>query len=405
MTTTTPYMSLTIPDNGSARTIGTYGQDWALYVNEDFIDIDVHDHSIGNGNQIPVSAIKFDYLNTNSFNLTSVGYVNYNPVTDPSSVGNNSIFVSGVDLYFKNAASNIIRITEDGGLPTVGDAGFYGDYGDDGSTAAFFGDIPAFNFYGLNSADFAEISCKSTQSINVSPGAFTGFLNGTADGVFTSAANSMADRLTGGLIKAVSDPTTINTDSYPFFPYRDSKSCSSLFSTPYSPTNSVTFPYITYLNSSKKGFSGGIDLGYNWISDQNKNSGKLSTYVEVDFVETVCDRDGNPGDGWVITTLSGANGSLITPAFQKEFTIYEDTPNANGTGKFALKRGFFLNMNLNAHPDIVGFPSVQVIETNYGDHKLMTVSVTGNYCNSAGNVIYTDYGIQISCWSMRAKYL
>ena len=110
MTTQTPYMSLILPTNSTSTSLGTYGQDWALYTNQDFVLIDAHTHSANNGNAIPVSSLNFDYLNVNSFNLLNVGYVSLNVTTDASMILNQSLLVEGVDLYYKAVSGNLVPV-------------------------------------------------------------------------------------------------------------------------------------------------------------------------------------------------------------------------------------------------------------------------------------------------------
>lgn len=110
MSTTSPNMSLILPTVGD-----TNGPDYALQQNQSFTLVDQHDHSSGKGVQITPAGINintnlamngFFVSNTAGLTLTAQGSI-------PTS---NTIYESGVDLYYVDGLGNNVRITQSGAL-------------------------------------------------------------------------------------------------------------------------------------------------------------------------------------------------------------------------------------------------------------------------------------------------
>lgn len=108
--TTTPNMNLVIPAVGV-----TLGPQWASDINAALALIDAHDHSPGKGVPINASGMNIDsdlsFQNNSATNLASVNFTAQS-ITPP----NNSIFESGVDLFFVDGNGNIVRLTQSGSV-------------------------------------------------------------------------------------------------------------------------------------------------------------------------------------------------------------------------------------------------------------------------------------------------
>ena len=106
--------------------------DYAQSVAENIQIIDDHDHSGGKGKPIPLTALQADSdLDLQSNAVVDVKALNMSQA-EISTIPNNSVFVDGGDLYWKNSAGNIVRITNDNnlaGLSPQGE-GFTDDFTD-----------------------------------------------------------------------------------------------------------------------------------------------------------------------------------------------------------------------------------------------------------------------------------
>lgn len=105
-----PNMQLVIPGVGSQP-----GPQYASDIDNSLTLIDQHNHTIGSGVQIPTSGLNINTslpMNNNLLSLPSA--VNFQVQTvDPVPV---SIYAKGVDLYYIDGSSNIIRITQSGSV-------------------------------------------------------------------------------------------------------------------------------------------------------------------------------------------------------------------------------------------------------------------------------------------------
>lgn len=220
MTSKTTYMNLVLPTVSTARSYGTSAQDWACYINQNFFKMDQHAHTGGDdGVQIPSNALVSSGLNINSFTLSDVDYINFYDQTLNNYLPC-SLYVYGGELYYYNSSSVSVQITSGGSLPVDQTSGFFGDYGDDGSRASFFGGASQFVFYGADSASFANVECQAFTDITTATiSDYTGYLLGTGTGVFSNCSG-YAPLLGGGWQKWYAE-TTNTTITYPYFSKRD----------------------------------------------------------------------------------------------------------------------------------------------------------------------------------------
>lgn len=107
-------MQLVIPGVGNEQ-----GPDYALDVNSSLSIIDQHDHSIGKGLPITPSGLSINAdLAMNNNNLTLTRTVRFNVQgSAPSNASDLGIlYEMGVDLYYKDGAGNVVRITQGGAV-------------------------------------------------------------------------------------------------------------------------------------------------------------------------------------------------------------------------------------------------------------------------------------------------
>lgn len=107
-------MNLPIPQVGVET-----GPQWATDINSCMTILDGHNHTTGYGVQIPPGGINInDDLSFQSNNATLMRSVRFAPQVTPlagfADLG--CIFESGIDLYYRDGAGNLIRITQSGGV-------------------------------------------------------------------------------------------------------------------------------------------------------------------------------------------------------------------------------------------------------------------------------------------------
>lgn len=143
MPTTTPFMSLTLPDVGAGGTVGTT---WATYLNTALSAIDSHDHTSGSGNQIPSAGLDIDAdLDFSDFGADNLGFVAFTArALKPTPTL--SLYAKGADLYFQDSTGTEVRITQDSALAGSSDGGFGGDYGDGDELATYSNATKTFSF-------------------------------------------------------------------------------------------------------------------------------------------------------------------------------------------------------------------------------------------------------------------
>lgn len=109
-----PSMSLPIPVIGVDP-----GPDYASNLNNSLTIVDGHDHSAGYGVQISPSGININSdLPFGGHNAINLRTVRLQPLTQsPSGAADvGAIFELGVDLYYIDGASNVIRLTQNGSI-------------------------------------------------------------------------------------------------------------------------------------------------------------------------------------------------------------------------------------------------------------------------------------------------
>lgn len=105
-----PNMSLIVPGVGSEAG-PTYAQD----INNDLNILDAHTHTPGSGVQITPAALNINSaLTLNSNFLNSIAGLTL--TAQGSTPVNNTIYESGVDLYYVDGNGNNVRITQSGGV-------------------------------------------------------------------------------------------------------------------------------------------------------------------------------------------------------------------------------------------------------------------------------------------------
>jgi hypothetical protein len=143
-TTTTPLMNLVLPVVSSEL-----GPLWAQEIIEAFNLIDAHDHTEGNGKQIPLSAVNInDDIDAQANSIINLNSLILNSISSPAPT-NSTIYLSGGELYFKNENGVDLQITMNGALNGVtGSHGIGGDYGNPGCTAIvnYFVANPGYQF-------------------------------------------------------------------------------------------------------------------------------------------------------------------------------------------------------------------------------------------------------------------
>lgn len=105
-----PNMNLPIPLVGQ-----TSGPEWANDINASLTLIDSHNHTPGNGVQIPPAGLN---INTNlAFNNNSATNLQATVFTPQGSYSTNyGVHVEGVDLYYVDGNGNDVRLTSGGGV-------------------------------------------------------------------------------------------------------------------------------------------------------------------------------------------------------------------------------------------------------------------------------------------------
>jgi hypothetical protein len=129
---TTPNMNLDLPVVSS-----TIGPDWATKLNTALTSVDSHDHTSSKGQKIPTAGLNINAnLDFNANALTNFLEATFKNNTVDSST-TNSAYVKNGDLYFKDSASNNVRVTSGGALDLSGTGGITGDYTTTSATAFY----------------------------------------------------------------------------------------------------------------------------------------------------------------------------------------------------------------------------------------------------------------------------
>lgn len=103
-------MQLTVPIVGQEP-----GPNYAVDINNCFTLIDTHNHTPGKGVQVPTAGISIDAnLSLNGFFIVSSSGIGLAALG--STPGNNTLYESGVDLYFVDGSGNNVRLTQGGAV-------------------------------------------------------------------------------------------------------------------------------------------------------------------------------------------------------------------------------------------------------------------------------------------------
>lgn len=107
---TTPNLGLDLPVPGV-----TAGPEWAEKVVDAFEDVDGHNHAPGSGARVPSAGININApLEFNGQKATEVAGIVFQQI---AVADNGAVYVDpNGDLYFRDAAGNLIRLTISGGL-------------------------------------------------------------------------------------------------------------------------------------------------------------------------------------------------------------------------------------------------------------------------------------------------
>jgi hypothetical protein len=108
--TLTPSMGLIVPVVGSEQ-----GPQYAADINNDLQLLDQHNHTNGSGVQITPAAININSALTFNGNFAT-NLAGLTLTAQGSTPANNTIYESGVDLYYVDGLGHNIRITQSGGI-------------------------------------------------------------------------------------------------------------------------------------------------------------------------------------------------------------------------------------------------------------------------------------------------
>lgn len=139
----TDDMGLDLPVVGS-----TAGPTYATKNNTAFEAIDDHDHTSGNGVQIPTAGINIDApLSMNNQELTDTDVVHF-AGRDEVSYTNRSIYFLSSDgeFYVRDGGGNVIQMTDSGSLNASLLGGISGDYGGSTEDLTYSNSSKIFNF-------------------------------------------------------------------------------------------------------------------------------------------------------------------------------------------------------------------------------------------------------------------
>lgn len=141
---TTPYMNMTLP-----TVTVTLGPLYATENNAAFNVVDSHDHTSGQGIQIPTAGIALDAdLTFGSYNAITLRSTRYTAQASPlglvTDIG--CIYVSGVDMWFNDGNGVQIQLTASGALNAASIGGIGGDYATSTASVAYSDSTKTFKF-------------------------------------------------------------------------------------------------------------------------------------------------------------------------------------------------------------------------------------------------------------------
>ncbi len=144
----TGSMSLVYPTVGS-----TAGPTWATMLNTMLLLVEEHDHTSGKGARITSAALNINATTEmNSNNLAEIKGLLFDNNAS-TQTGSRSVWVSGNELYYRNASSQNIQITSGTGLNGSATGGFSGNFV--GNATGYYSSAQSmFAFYAANAASF-----------------------------------------------------------------------------------------------------------------------------------------------------------------------------------------------------------------------------------------------------------
>ncbi len=141
----TPNMGLVLPTVSV-----TPGPLWATDVNAAFTVIDGHNHTVGNGVQVPTLGLNINAdLTMNGYNLTGLRSTRFNNQSSTLSLSTDvgCLYVVNGNLYYNNVIGNQIQITAGAGLNATSVGGFGGDYGTSTASAFYTSATTTFTYW------------------------------------------------------------------------------------------------------------------------------------------------------------------------------------------------------------------------------------------------------------------
>lgn len=159
---TTTNMGLNLPDVSI-----TPGPTWATLLNAAFVRIDAHNHTSDKGLQIPTAGINIDAaleFNTQRLsNAYSLGLFQL----DTDETINSTIYNKNGDLFYKNGAGTVVKITNGSILNIAATGGFGGDYGTGEELAKYTTSTTLFEFFkDADANELAKLACSDLKIAN-----------------------------------------------------------------------------------------------------------------------------------------------------------------------------------------------------------------------------------------------
>ena len=158
--TITPYMQLTLPE---IRVTGS--PEWATDINILLETVDLHDHTINKGTKVPIAGLNINAnFNMNSYAIYNLPRLTLNQQSALLTTNDNSIFLYGGDLYYRNSAGTNVKITDGAGVNVGGTGNITGMGAGVGTPAVAYSEAGvgtgAYNFR-EDANIYADINCSN----------------------------------------------------------------------------------------------------------------------------------------------------------------------------------------------------------------------------------------------------
>ena len=152
----TTYMSLIQPSEDGDEDV------WDTLLTALFLLVDAHDHTTDKGKAVPSTGIGIDAdLTFADFRVTNVGGVALTNLGSALASGTYEAFVTGGNLYFRNATTNV-QITNGGALNMTTVGGIAGDYTSVSAEVAYVDAQDGYTFKqqaGTGVRQYAKMDC------------------------------------------------------------------------------------------------------------------------------------------------------------------------------------------------------------------------------------------------------